>query len=245
MPLNLPASAGASRELAILDHVQEGNFEIEWSRIVSDYGNHTAEFFVFSDALQVEGVRVNVSAKTQQRIADRLDCMLLTPKLADLIWEQRNVTLKPHLVRPYTTSTQGMLEHSAAIDAQLAALGHPDGLKATVGKHWVVDNALLKRPKFAMNYGWHFEGQTFQGSSFEVTASAMKTPEGRLVRLVQGRGTKHDGEFTDYSQTCTLVSLNCKVDGNDARLDELLKHPQLSYLANVDGILHVLRQPGT
>lgn len=245
MTLNLPPDMGTARDLAIIEHVKQGNFEIEWARIVSDYGNHTAEFFVFADALQVEGVRVNVSAWGQQKIADLLDCMPLTPKLADLIWVQRLITLKPHLVRPYTTSTAGMFAHSKMIDDELAAQGNPEGLRGTVGKLWVLDNDLLKRPKFAMNYGWHFDGFTFEGSSFEITASALKTPDGRLSRMIQGKGTKHDAKFSDYSQVCVLVSLNCKVNGNEARLDEVLKHPEFSHLANIGGILHVLRQPGT
>lgn len=246
----LPRNAGPAREQAILDAVQAGDYDVPWASVTSSHEGHTATFFVFGDALKVEGCRVNVTAQTQQSIADTLDCMLLTPKLADLIWMQREVSLRPQIVRPFGIDTQAMETHSSMIDAQLAKLANPYGLISTVGKHWVVDNGLLpprviQGAPVAMNYGWHFSGPTFDGSGFEITASRVQDEAGRLVRLIQGKGTKHNMLHVDYSQTCVLVSLNCKIDGSDMRLDDVLRDGKLAPLANHDGVLQVLRQPGT
>jgi hypothetical protein len=172
--------------------------------------------------------------------------MFLTTKLADLCWMQRIVTIPPFPqgASKDMGSTAAMLKHSAAIDAALLKLGNPVGLISTFGKAWVVDNDLLKLPNRAMNLGWHFEGQSFQGSSFEVTASRLQDGQGRYVRLIQGKGTRHDLDHVDYSQTVSLVSLNCVVDGQQRRLNEVLQDPVLSHLANLGGFLHCLRQPG-
>jgi len=240
MTLSLPPNATPAREQAILDYVQQGNCEFSWATVTSNYNGHTAEFQVFADALKIEGVRVNVCAKTEQLIADVLDCMLLTPKLADLAWLQRAVTIKPH-TRAFSETTADMIAHSAQIDADLQALGSPSGLVCTVGKHWVLDNAIAGKiyagVPVAMNYGWHFDGPTFQGQSWEQCASIAS-------RLIQGRGTRHDMHHVDYSQICVLVSNHCTVDGTDMALTDVLTSPDLAPLASHQGVLNVLRQPG-
>lgn len=243
MTLQLPPDAGQPREDAILEHVSLGNYEIEWATVQSAHNGQVAEFQVFGDALKIDGVRVGMSARTEQLIADALGCMLLTPKLADLIWQQRITTLKPEPVT-FSGSTRTMIEHSKAIDKQLAALGNPMGLRSTVGKHWVIDNDLKAKPKWAMNYGWHFEGKSFQTISGEVCASQFKDEKGNFGRLIQGKGTRHDMNHSDYSQTCVLVSLACTVNGTDFDLKSLLQDPDLAPLASHQGVMKILRQPG-
>ena len=231
------------REAYILEQVQAGNYDVRWTQVISSNAGHTAEFTVMADALKVEGVRVNVSARLEQGIADALGCLLLTPKLADLIWEQRTVTLRPY-PREITASTASMLEHSMKIESALEALGGPtDGLIATVGKHWVIDKDLAAHPGKAENYGWHFEGAAFQGIKGETVASLAKDPKtGAYLRLIQGRGWCHDAGHVDYSQTCVLVLNTCRVDGCDMLLKDLLADPSLASLASHNGVVLNTRQ---
>lgn len=242
------ANWSPAREVAIRDAVQAGGAEYAWCTITSTHGEHTAEFSVFADALKIDGIRVNVTAETEQVIADMLDCMLLTPKLADLRWAQRSVSLPPF---PGSTigmsSTKAMKDHSAKIDAALAKMSGPDGIIETTGKHWVIDNALdgkfIGKVPAAMNYGWHFAPGMWKGYS-EACASGMKHPDGTVIRLIQGRGTRHDINHTDYSQLCVLVHQLCTVDGAEMKLPEVLTNPDLAPLASHQGVLRVLRQPG-
>lgn len=251
MSSTLPPNATSEREQAIRNHVRNGNFEVSWGKITSTHGDRTAEFWVFADALKIDGVRVNVSAETQQVIADLLGCTLLTPKLADLLWAQRAVTLPP-FPRGNTkgmSTTQAMFEHSEKLDKALAKLGFTVGIIGTTGKHWVIDNSIadgrkLDGAEVACNYGWHFEGAKFDGQSFEVTASQMKDAKGQFVRLIQGRGTRHNLKHTDYSQVCVLVSRECTVDGQAMDLLDLLRDPALAPLASHQGVMKCVRQPG-
>ncbi len=236
MSLDLPPNQGSDREEAILDCMRQGKFLVTYQTITSDVNGHHGEFLVFSDALKIDGVRVNVCAQTEQAIADILGCMLLTPKLADLIWLQKDATIKP-FPRPITSSTQAMIDHSADIDKAIASLSAAPNLPCTVGKHWTVSNGLLAHPGRAENYGWHFDG-ALPG----IPAEAAVTPG---LKLIQGRGWAHDMHHVDYSQTCVLVSRQCQVDGQGRDLTDVLKDPDLAPLANHDGVLKVLRQPGT
>jgi hypothetical protein len=243
--LALPPNVGPEREAAILQAVLDGRATMEWAKVTSSHQGHVAEFNVFADALKIEGVRVNVSAETEQKIADSMGCLLLTPKIADLLWEQAVVRIEPR-PRSITATTKAMVEHSFAIDKQLEALeGSSPGLIQTVGKHWVIDEALASKPGRAMNYGWHFAGSSYQGISGEVTASLLKDPKTRqYARLIQGRGTAHDMHHSDYSQVCVLVASQCTVDGVERTLEEVLQDSELAPLASHTGKMTILRQPG-
>lgn len=241
--LGLPPNVGTEREAAIFQAVVDGRMTPSWAVITSNHKDWKAEFRVFSDALMLEGVRVNVSAETEQKIADFYGCLLLTPKLADLMWEQATVRIPPR-PRSITASTKAMVEHSFDIDKLLQ--GKPtDGLIQTVGKHWVIDEVLASKPHRAVNYGWHFEGSSYQGISGEVCASLMKDPKTKqYCRLIQGRGTAHDMRHADYSQICQLVARQCTVNGQEWDLEELLRDAEMAPLASHQGKMTVTRQPG-
>lgn len=227
-----------TREDLITEAVLKGESEFEFVEIKSNYAEHQAQFRVFRDALKIDGVRVNVKAATQQQLADYLCCSLLTPKLADLIWQQASVRLAP-CPRPISSTTQSMKEHSQDIDIQLKKYNDNGGLLSTVGKHWVIDEGLKNAgSRKAMNYGWHFEGSNFQGIRGESSVSLAG------IRVIQGKGTAHTLDHCDYSQTCVLVARECQVDGKAMDLLDLLGDPVLSYLANETGKLTYLRQSG-
>jgi len=235
------------REQYILDQVQAGKYEIDWVPIKSMNDDDEVTLWVSADALKVEGTRVNVMAETQQKIADVLGAKLLTAKIADLIWLQADLILPP-FPRAITSSTEAMIEHSGKIDNAIEALGGaaPGNLISTVGKHWLIDNKLAQKTVgTAMNYGWHFFGQSYQGINGEAVASLEKDPKtGMYYRLIQGRGTAHDMHHVDYSQTAMFVLRACHVNGEAAWLDDVMVDEKYAKLVNVEGVMTVLRQPG-
>ena len=237
MSFDLPPSAGPARDAAILAHVRAGDYEAPFTPVSSTEQGRAATFQVFGDALKIGGVRVSVSAALAQTIADLLSCSLLTAKLADLRWEQRWATIPP-LPRAITSSTAAMVDQSAKID--LAASVTPwrgSGVLDSVGKHWLISNLLAAHPGRAVNYGWHFEGPRFMGQAWDRAVTGVS-------RVIQGRGWAHDPAHTDYSQTLTLVSRRCVVDGQARDLWDVLRDPALAPLASTEGVVTVLRQPG-
>lgn len=235
--MNMPKYAGKAREDYILNAVKSGQATIEYCSINYKKDDNEATFFVFKDALKIDGIRVNVSAYTQQKIADCLGCTLLTAKLADLIFMKADVIIKPK-PRRIDASTKAMIEHSKDIDKEVAGR---KGLISTVGKHWIIDNKLV-RPRFpnqSANYGWHFKGG-LPGIKGELPVSYKEMPG---VRLIQSIGTFHDSFHTDYSQTCILVAQECEINGIAMDIRDVFKHPEYSYLVNHSGPLSIIRQP--
>lgn len=243
---DFPAKHGPEREHLILDIVdsQQDRLSYDWCTLKVEEGDHSAVFYVMDDALKIDGIRVNVTAATEQRIADRWGALLLTAKLADWIWHHAEVRIEPR-PRAITSSTQGMIKHSQAIDKQLT--DEDSGkLISTVGKHWIIDEKLTnpKIPKMALNYGWHFKGSSFQGINGGTNASLLKDPaNGMYWKMIQTIGSVHSSIHVDYSQICRLVTRECIVDGKKMDLVEMLKDPELAGLASHTGPLSVFRQP--
>lgn len=238
MSFDLPAQPGPDRDAAILQHISDGDFEVAWGTVRLDDGAHVLEINVFADALKIGGVRINASASLQQQIADALSCVLLTPRLADLIWMQRGVTLLPS-PQPIAMDTAAMQAHSARLDAALAQQGGaPTGtIIQSVGKHWVITNGLLSHDGKSCNYGWQFPGSSFDGSAW----GAAVTPG---IRLIQDMGFAHNDQHVDYSQTVVLAHRACLADGVTRDLFDVLQDPVLAPYISHEGPLQVLRQPG-
>lgn len=182
------------------------------------------KFWVFGDALKVNGIRVAVSAREAQEVADVLDALLTTPKIEDLIWMHADVRIEPH---PGDVVKKRAVDHSREIDHDL---GERAGLLATVGKSWVLSNKL--KDTVAANYGWH--------------GSAAKYPSQTIpgIKVWQPLGFAHNAEHRDYSQTLRLVRRSCEVNGKPADLRDVLRDPTLAVHLSHEGPLRLLRQPG-
>jgi hypothetical protein len=237
----LPATARPERERAILDAVRAGNFApVTWWAVRSAFNGHALVMFVSSDALRIgtaeDSVRVNVTARTAQHIADTLSCVLPTTRICDLIWEQAVVRVSPCIGRADSemSATSRMRAHHACVESKV---GGQSGLLETVGKNWVLTNKLVSHPGRAANYGW-----------FDAKApyASRRIPAGGRGphRLWQPLGLAHGLEHVDYSQTMRLVNRSCVVDAEVRDLVKVMRDSQLAPLVSDEGVLRIGRIPG-
>lgn len=245
---DFPATFSKERENLILDIVknQQSRLSFKWITLISEYKNHKAEFLVMNDALKVDGIRINLTAYTEQLIADEFGALLLTAKLSDLIWHRADIRINP-CIRPLSTTTQSMIDHSKDIDKQIIGQDISNKLISTAGKDWILSIGLAK-PRIqnqACNHGWHFEGSSYRGIKGNINPSLLKNPKtGQYWKLIQPSSYHHNYSHCDSSQTCRLVARDCKVDGQVRDLIDILKDRELSYLASHEGPLPLVRQPG-
>jgi len=229
----LPEQPCAEREDAVLNAVREGRIEpITWTEVHSERGGRKATVRVSADALRLgdeqASVRVNASARTMQRIADLLGCVLPTTKICDLIWEQASVRLPPCIQKPDASMghTSRMLQHHGRVEEGRA--GRP-GLVENVGKHWVLTNRLAGRPDLAANYGWYDPRAPHSSGKH---------------RLWQPLGLAHNLDHVDYSQVVRLVQRECLIDGEARDLTEVMTDPELAPLVSHEGPLRLVRLLG-
>lgn len=234
-PENIP-----DREEYIFKRVVTGNFSARWTEVSYSSGGRTFRANVMEDALKIDDVRVNVSAKLQQRLADLFGASLFTPLVADLVYISAVRRAEPRPM-PISSTVSSMVKHSKNVDAQLKG---DSGLASTVGKHWVLDKQLESNQDSACNYGWHFVGAAFQGIKGFSAASSLNSYSGGIVKVIQPNATAHNSLHSDYSQVCQLIHQRCWIDDVEYKFSDLLKDSELCYLVSHQGPLGVVRQPG-
>lgn len=232
----------ADREKYIFDQVLAGNFDAEWVPLEFSSGGRTIKFNVMNDALKIDGIRVNVSAELQQKLADVFNASLLTTHIADLMFINATHRVEPC---PMTISStvDSMIKHSKMVDGKVGF--NVTGLVASPGKHWILDKKLDLNPRRACNYGWHFVGTNYKGIKGHPTGSKQNKLNGSTISVIQPNATAHDMKHSDYSQICQLVSQACWIDGVIHRLSDVLQDPTNCDLATANGPLSFVRQPGT
>jgi len=229
------------REKYIYDQVVAGNFQASWVPLEYEALNMKVKLNVMADALKIDGVRVNVSATLQQKLADIFQASLLTAQVADLMYIHATHAIQPSPV-PISSTVQSMVDHSHRVDVMVGQ--YMGGIVAPAGKHWILDKKLDYTPDRACNYGWHFLGTVFKGIKGYPANCFIKQISGLPISVIQPNATAHDRYHTDYSQICQLVSQTCWVDGQEKKFSDLLKDPKLCGLVTNLGVIKNVRQPG-
>jgi hypothetical protein len=242
--LDLPDAPGPARDALVLQYVLHGDAEYSWVPLVV---NARLTIFVMPDALKLGGVRIGAGAGLAQQIADALGAMLLTPKILDLMFAARAVTIPPELQYDATQmlTTHWFVKESARIDAALAAAGDGSGIIQTVGKPWMLTNLLNAHPGKACNYGWHVPPGTVAANKWEGTpAYASQTLPG--IYVLQQPSYAHALDEADYSEMVLLMHQTCTLDGESVPMSKVLTNPALASMVSQEGVLTVpgLRQPG-
>jgi hypothetical protein len=242
-----------AREQLVLEAVNAGlALPIVWAPLTTSAGPHTGTIFVATDTLRFgvpgpnadprdwDWVRVAVTPDTAQRIADALDVLLPTDRIADLAHAQADVRLTPHTQDPVTATTAAMLEHHAAIEAERAGR---EGLLSTIGKDWILGPelfpaALPAHPlgiDGAINYGWHTVGPVTPDGPYQGRSG---------IILWQQRGFRHNRRHVDYSQWIPrFVHPRMRVDGGVVATAEAMMSPELAGLVSYQGPLLGVRYP--
>ena len=217
--------------MSFVEDVKNGKAEYCWTdlRIVS--GELDATFRVFCDALKIGGVRVNVSAKDAQLIADELGAHLPTAKLLDARYLSASIDAEPQ--PKYYEGGVGMDTQVACIEHNervMSAVGEARaGIVQNVGKHWVLDRrATLTR---SVLYGWHVDSEDVTWKGIKLHHAV--TPG---LRVIQPVSTAHDYHHKDYSMTLLLLHGECIVNGKTMATEEVLTTAELSQLLLHDGL---------
>lgn len=257
----LPLGPTPDREEAIIQAVRDGHFlPIVWVPVEVVIGTLHALIGVSADALRIgepgDAWRVPVTPLGAQRIADVLTtqhgiaCTCPTAQIDDLAWAKATSRVPPHYMANTDAEVQIMgttarsWEHSRWIDAQLAQIGHQEGmLVRNIGKAWILTPSLWKRSDGdakGVNYGWHWPTQ-------QPETSRAATAAGGYVK--QNIGYAHNAAHVDYSQTLELVSEEVILTDStnpvptSTSLASIALDPALCALVNHDGPL-ALRHPG-
>lgn len=218
-----------AREEAMVAAVEAGSARVLWGTVESKWKDHVATIPVMRDVLAVgaedDFVRVSVNYSTAQRIAELLNAQLLTPHVADLIYDHADVRIQPQVQAWWQDNSMSrvdrMREYDGIVRRALGAVGATsDARLANLGKHWVMTKLLLEpvHAGRAANYGWH-KGPT------------------SAAGVLQPLETGHDLVWVDYSQMVQLMGQVMTVDGESMRTADVMMSTELFGLVSSDPIV--------
>lgn len=196
----------------------------DWVPVQSSAGGHSAVFFVSPDYLGIgtddDWLRTPMFPSTAQQCADRLDALLPTRKLVDLIYAQAPVKIgfvakqpRPGVGRD---SSRLYIEHNADCESRRAGR---TGLAAGHKKDMCIGNLLARSPGKVIIYGaWDSAGTRIQPYS-----------------------NVHSASYVDYSHGARLIRGTCTVDGQERRTIDVLRDRTLAVLGSDEGPVQAIR----
>jgi hypothetical protein len=204
-------SMGPERDLQIVNVVGGGG-AIQWNWVQVPLDGGRGYFVVAADYLAIgkgdQFCRVPMGGPAAQVIADKLDCVLPTAYMVDLIWRAGATKLAPKPFQDLTgmTTTRRFVEHNAIIEKQRQ---NREGLIVGCKKDLVVSNRLEQYPTAVCIYGWHQQnGQAIQPLS-----------------------TSHQQWwYADYSHGVRLVKRQMVLDGQTVDVERVLRDPRLAHV---------------
>lgn len=164
-----------------------------------------AYYFVAPDYLCVgsddDFLRLPVTPRAAQRIADMLGCFLSTPTVCDQVYRAARIKLEPVPLLCQREDFRTFVIHNYIIEGQRQGR---KGLIAGHKKDVVIAAQLAGKPDRIALYGWH-------------------TSDGKPIQPVY---TGHAFRYVDYSHGFRLVRRDIWVDGRRMDYTEVLAHPE-------------------
>jgi hypothetical protein len=217
----------AAREAAILHEVTSGNipdFLREFKPAPIRAGDLQGLLMAMPDYLSVgsdgDFVRLPMTPRTAQAIADRFGCTLPTRKMVDAIDAAAEVRLAPRPLTEERESVAAFLRSNDLIE-QLGA-GKPLGaLTAGAKKDIVLSPRIHQRPGRVCIYGW----RQLDGAPIQPLTNV------------------HADSYVDYSHGVRLIRNELLVGGRRMTISELLQDPDRSSLLSDEGAIVPPRYP--
>jgi hypothetical protein len=183
---------------------------------------------VATDAVKLDGIRINATYDLAIEIADTFGYSLPTEKISDIIFKYSEIKIRP---APRTISSSGIacVQHSRDVDAYIRAIDStPDQLIADVGKDWIIHPGAKKN--LACNFGWHIETNKNTWNGIKLH----KTKEFENLKVIQPASFVHTRDHSDYSQTIRLVSRDVIIEDQYYDLFDIISDPQFYTIISYD-----------
>lgn len=157
---------------------------------------------------------------TAQSICDKLNCVMPTPKIVDMIWKSATIKLTPEpWGPPYDASMMSsmrIVEHNRRIEVQRSKTRYTvSDLIAGHKKDVVIANGISKHRDKVFIYGWHQSNGN----------------------VIQPLSDPHENHYADYSHSVRLVSKSSLLDGSPINTIDVYQDSKLSKLVSNEGPL--------
>lgn len=208
---------GSARDAVILGAISTGNLDApDWC----DVQCGPVTLTVSADYLKIQGERVPMAAPVAQAAVDALDAVLPTPKIVETI--EAAATIVPMPTRPPEGAKQLSAEWFAWCEEETnKRMVGISGLVAGHRKDVVICRGMAQRPGRVWIFG-------------------ARWPNGKRIQPLSG---VHEASFADDSHGVRAIRDACLVNGEPARVSEILRDPARATWLSSEGALTFVRYP--
>ncbi len=221
---------GGQREKAMVEEILKGNVPsflrkmtpVESTIPSGPMRGKTMRFWTLPDYLAIgsdqDYIRVPLNMYSIEKISEKLDLSLPTPKMVDDIYSHANVHFTPHPIvcKRDITSTANIVKHNEILKEEMDTVHYVPGLLIAGHKKDVVQSRrILKKPGSIAIYGWHRSQSD----------------------LIQPLSTVHGAEYADYSHGIRLVSNVVMLGETVFDLRDILENKSYASLLSREGII--------
>lgn len=222
------------REKAISEEILSGNVpsfsrKLRALTINQTIGTSSYEliFFTVCDYMAIgsdeDYLYIPMTPSTAQYLADKMDCMLPTKKIVDIIYTGAGIKMDPQPIPPSDkmTSVPVFSQHTDLIRQQISQIGYDrlaDSIIAGHKKDIIISNKIYSRDRNydrVVIYGWHLSDNN----------------------PIQPVYNGHIAMYADYSHGVRLISNIVFINGEIYQVADILKDTKLSALLSSEGII--------
>ncbi len=208
---------------------------------------------ISGDDRTFDGLRPPATPNELQEIADLLNCMFTTPKVLDLMWDEADKTGVRFdsitMVGGKIVADCNIYDVHEALEAAIAKAGGDNGgIIMSLGKFWVMCNAMLCRQFSRMKVGnVYVNRQAINYSWYSSKAPAHRRSVTGNARVWQREGGAHPDTHIDPSQLVLLMYRWAMLLHNglveEVDLYELAQDPKRCHFISHEGPLKIWRMP--
>ena len=232
--LKLPP--GPKREQLVYDEVTKRNLKANLVPITIDGPNGTKiTYKVMPDYITIDGLRVPMSGRTAQKVADHFGMVLPTDKMSDQIYDAADVKLRPP---PLSASgyTDSSGRHYSAKEVVEHKIGDPEAAAVYSDK---INQALKDKGKGGLVAG-HMKDVIMPYNPDKLGLYGWRGEDGKLI---QPPRTPHDTSVhTEYGAGTRLADKEVEIQTPDGKtikttMDKLMNDPELyKAVSNFKGV---------
>lgn len=230
-------------EKAALELARQGG-DVAWptAPVTLEGGGHTIVMRVPIDYFAIgtpeDYVRLPLTPKVAQAVADAKSAILPTPRVVYETWRQAPVKTAPIAMIPNRGAVLDQYsEHSALVDQ---AMKRSAELRSGMKKDVVVSS--LVKPGKVIIFGWYRP----DGPDVFDNREPMVLPSGApntSRQPIQPHSDAHGDFYVDYSHGVRLIEGTALVDGQPMALADVYTDPVLGKIVSHDGPLKTPRYP--
>ncbi len=166
---------------------------------------------------------IPMTPSTAQYLADKLDCILPTKKMVDIIYSKAGIKLRPQPIPPSDkmTTVPVFEQHTDSVSQQLnerSIICSSDPVIAGHKKDIIISKKIYSADRDfsrVVIYGWH-------------------SGENQPIQPVYDG---HDAKYADYSHGVRLISRTALINGEPMKIEDILSDERLCVLLSDEGVI--------